>query len=98
MNYSSVRKIKPKLRLQDQEVHQQESKPFHVLRHLFPWKTKEQFVDHLVANVIYNQGTCDHVCFYYCIKHDLFQFRRIDSHQQTIWSATYEKRVNNWSQ
>lgn len=53
-NYSSIRKTKPKIQLESEEV--RESKPVHVLRNPYPWKTKEQFVDHLAANVIYNKG------------------------------------------
>lgn len=32
------------------------SKPVHALLDIYPWKTKQQFVDHLAENVIYNKG------------------------------------------
>ncbi|XP_057373214.1 mitochondrial mRNA pseudouridine synthase RPUSD3-like [Daphnia carinata] len=31
------------------------SKPVHAIRDIYPWKNKEQFVDHLAENVIYNK-------------------------------------------
>ena len=28
----------------------------HVFKQLYPWKTRSQLVDHLVSNVVYNEG------------------------------------------
>ncbi|KAK4011256.1 hypothetical protein OUZ56_020369 [Daphnia magna] len=38
-----------------EEVNRMKSKPVHPIRDIYPWKNKQQFVDHLAENVIYNK-------------------------------------------
>jgi hypothetical protein len=95
MNYSSVGKSKPKERLQAQEVHQQESKPLHVLRNVFPWKTKEQFVDHYIIKILVITFVSTIVLNVIYFNSDgLIAFNKPFGRL----SATNKNWVNNWSQ
>lgn len=63
--YVTSSRIKPKVKLEEteqvvsdvkEEGRSKKVRSDHVLKNLFPWKTKQQFVEHLAANVIYNEG------------------------------------------
>lgn len=51
--YATSRKTIPKVK---HEADQVKSNSDHALKNLFPWKTKQEFVEHLAANVIHNKG------------------------------------------
>ena len=52
-----IEKNQPKMKYQDEKVPKSKiNKIQHILKNLYPWKTKAEFIQHLANNVIYNSG------------------------------------------